>query len=725
MILLKAVEKEQSLEKCDKYLQNSVYSPFFVLVDEEISYRFLCEKLSFSAKTILASDFCQPDSFPDFDQIINLLKTSTEPILLLGLGEALHFYGNSSVLGQFKDLFLNTKVIIPLRGIQQEVLVMQQLDAKFDARRLCLVQGDGIFQVTQYSSVLGVSVDADGFQKFLALIEVNPKERLSLISDLPLCFTEKIERVYDMILERERGFCVPEEILSDELWAKYLENPNETANNIRDWRAYINEYQKPSCAYMKLVVEKSNSLQEYQENIITAIIGISHKAPEFLSLYKERKEILKTLDEQDIVPHLSKIKVKDNDERIYYLTDCTTQEKYDILNLMKHYSPYPKNIALIYPDLQYYLTEYHFNCKNAEIFTEYFNKYKKLKVSNLEDEQFVADVSNMALAGHRPFLGLETRGSIVEKLDCIGTKLYWVDALGVEYLGYIQKILEDWDLSAVITIGKAELPTLTSSNRDFYDQWKNEKVDTKKLDNVKHNKGREKYTGNSSNYLVEELQIIHEILLQIRLDLTNKTYNKIVLASDHGASRLSVIYGQESKWEMKEKGNHSGRCCPASDFDTIPDCATEGFVTIGKIKRKFWVLANYDRFKGGRKAEVEVHGGASLEEVLVPTIQISLKENSLKFENCTPANRKVQLGKPQYLILFCETIVENLSFYFQGKEYFSVKEDKNPLKHRVDLPKELKPGFYQGEVFVNGKQQHPVEFEIKSAVTNGDDDFFS
>lgn len=44
-------------------------------------------------------------------------------------------------------------------------------------------------------------------------------------------------------------------------------------------------------------------------------------------------------------------------------------------------------------------------------------------------------------------------------------------------------------------------------------------------------------------------------------------------------------------------------------------CATE--------ENGFWCLANYDRFKGGRKANVEVHGGASLEEVAVPIVEIT------------------------------------------------------------------------------------------------------
>ena len=34
------------------------------------------------------------------------------------------------------------------------------------------------------------------------------------------------------------------------------------------------------------------------------------------------------------------------------------------------------------------------------------------------------------------------------------------------------------------------------------------------------------------------------------------------------------------------------------------------------------VLANYERFKGSRAANLEVHGGATLEEVLVPVITL-------------------------------------------------------------------------------------------------------
>ena len=70
------------------------------------------------------------------------------------------------------------------------------------------------------------------------------------------------------------------------------------------------------------------------------------------------------------------------------------------------------------------------------------------------------------------------------------------------------------------------------------------------------------------------------------------------------------------------QGEHSGRCCPKNEIDEKPDFAIE--------ENDYWILANYDRFRGGRKSDVEVHGGASLEEVLIPIIEITPKKDNIE-----------------------------------------------------------------------------------------------
>jgi len=217
----------------------------------------------------------------------------------------------------------------------------------------------------------------------------------------------------------------------------------------------------------------------------------------------------------------------------------------------------------------------------------------------------------------RPYNKFETRQKILD--EAIPTaKLYWLDALGVEFLGYIKARAMQAEIFATIKVARAELPTLTCQNKNFYDEWRGDKFDkNQQLDELKHSP--EKFDGDKCSaptYIDDELKIIDNVIAEIKNSLTNQHAEKIILTSDHGASRLAVMFGRENKFKMSSAGEHSGRCCPINALDIKPNCATE--------ENGWWVLANYDRFAGGRLSSVEVHGGATLEEILVPVIEFAL-----------------------------------------------------------------------------------------------------
>ena len=123
-------------------------------------------------------------------------------------------------------------------------------------------------------------------------------------------------------------------------------------------------------------------------------------------------------------------------------------------------------------------------------------------------------------------------------------------------------------------------------------------------------------------HLISELDLIENMLKQVVVYLSNPNIERVFLISDHGSSRLAVINESENTIEMVEKGIHSGRCCLMTDSDEIPKFATS--------ENGYWCLANYDRFKGGRKACVEVHGGATLEEVAIPIIEVTKKNKKIE-----------------------------------------------------------------------------------------------
>ena len=190
----------------------------------------------------------------------------------------------------------------------------------------------------------------------------------------------------------------------------------------------------------------------------------------------------------------------------------------------------------------------------------------------------------------------------------------------LEYLAFIMALCREKGLMAKVTVCRCELPSITSKNKEFIELFADvglPVVSIKDLDDIKHH-GKDDFDYQETKlpiHLVRELEIIEEVIDKIKTKLAMGAFEKAVLISDHGASRLAVIHETENIWEMASKGKHSGRCCLKTEVDVQPDFATDA--------GDFWALANYDRFKGGRKASVEVHGGATLEEVSVPIIEIT------------------------------------------------------------------------------------------------------
>ena len=248
-----------------------------------------------------------------------------------------------------------------------------------------------------------------------------------------------------------------------------------------------------------------------------------------------------------------------------------------------------------------------------DVLTAYFHEYKIQKVTNHIHESFYQTV--MEFAVKRPFNWLQPRSGIVKGIKQKETaQLFFFDALGVEYLGYIIAKCKRLGLIVEAHIGHAVLPSITSANKEFLPMFAKPQKDIKDLDELKHHSKVFDYERRHEPiYLFSELQIIDDELERIHSQLVQGDFERAVICSDHGASRLAVIAEKlnDSPIEMEEKGEHSGRCCPVAEDPKLPYVAYEN---------GYAVLADYERFKGSRRANVEVHGGATLEEVVVPIL---------------------------------------------------------------------------------------------------------
>ena len=717
-----------SVDEVTKYLQSEIFTPFFLVVGDN-NYVTIKDDLSAKGLEVIGiSEYCTADRQPNLDDFFYNLKLGGNKIVV-GLGEYLSLRGEQEIYDwliklQYYDLN-GLKAILLLRGVKNTVMKLQS-DLRFDSKHVCYSEDTSVnLSVTCISDSLNLPTACLGLKGILAYFESGQN---NVIAKTANSFTDSslaihtISSAYYGIKYLVPSFSLPDYYGNDENWNELLillitENGKlETVfnnynlpDNVMDGfstfiqgTAFVNwlyfialklRADDIGNLYLRYVLEKTHNLDILKYNVINEIINISHNDSRFDKFYAERRQLIEKFAESDIADFVVNNRANIS-ESVYKLTDLkrTEREEFIVLFTLIDKQTMIKRTESTYPALYDYLYKYTFADPKLSadlkiLLTEYFEDYKRQKIINKIDDTFVAKVEELANDRQYPFL--PSRADIMNGIDKTDTFLYWLDALGVEFLSFIQKSCKRLGLSIIVHIGRADLPTITIKNDEFYYNWEESRRESdKNLDEIKHKpKGGYNYQNNKLPiHLVRELEVISEALNKIATLLALRHYKKVLLVSDHGSSRLAVIKEQEEKYETATQGQHSGRCC---EFFTPYDLpfATE--------ENGYLVLANYGRFKGSRAANVEVHGGAALEEVVVPIIEISLANPNVtvKFiKEVVYADYKTNAE----LELYSNSKLNNASVIIKGKSYIAVKLNDNRYNIMTDIKR---AGDYQADVF--------------------------
>lgn len=717
-----------SIQEVNKYLFSSVMAPYFLVVGDR-QYKNVKDKLSELGLTFVkVSDYCDgDDKLPDIDSLLERLRNvdvnaSENKLVVIGLGEYLALRGKSeakSILSQLRDLNIGSaKVVLLLRGVANQINVLQA-DLRFDSRRFCLLdKADCHLSFTLAVPSIGLPA-LTGIKVLLIALEngicgnfvVNTKVNL----DKSLFTVNKISDAYEGIKYTSVGFKLPRSCGSDVQWAALLTELTQNGNSLdavfekngiegiletdfyirvsgleyKNWLYFIAlkiKIDTLSNSYLRFILDSTNRFDEFKTNVLNGIIEVPHTDKRFKVFYIERKLLIEKFPESDIADFVVNNR-KNTGESVFKLTDGTKTEREEIIAWVSQNGIIPQ-ITCIYPALSAYLKEYVFNCGDlSNLLTEYFNAYKQQKVSNKLEESFIEKVEELAKS--RNYNRLPSRNEIIDDLNKDDTYLYWLDALGVEYLAFILELVHIRGLSISINIARAELPTITSINRDFFDNWQGKKEKNNELDNIKHKEvGGYNFENNFLPiHLTKELDIISRVIDKAATELALRHYKRFLIVSDHGASRLAVLRHKEEQYETETKGEHSGRCCKLFTPYALP-FATE--------ENGYLVLADYGRFKGSRAANVEVHGGASLEEVVIPIVELTLKDSNITVE-MVEEFVTVDFRTGTEITLFFNSPLKNVSVVLSDKRYSASPLDSNHYK--VALPNTKRAGDYPADVY--------------------------
>ena len=735
---------------------SSATTPFFVFVGDAAYQSVRTELLGFGLQECKTSCFCSgPDKVPNLDALMGEVRTSPHKLLVTGLGEYLALRGKrqaDDTLARLKDMSLeNGKVVLLLRGLAAQLTELQR-DPRFDGRRFCVLEPtDCDLAVTLVAPNLGLAA-ISGFKALLESLETGRQGRLPVCTAVSfaesLCTVGAIKSAYDGVRQTVSNLEVPESGGTEAQWAELLAELNQHQGSLeavfsahgldgnleqnlsdflqdqtfRNWLAFLclhTKRDKLHNSYLRFALNRAASLEQLGKELNIALVSISPQDPNFARWYQERKKLVKSFAESDIIDFIQ-ANNKRQKESICRLTDNTIRERQAVLSWIAQHGLY-EHLENIYPDLADYLKPYRFKgTDQAELLTHYFADYRRQKVCNTLDPDFLAQVEE--LAHKRPFNRLPTREQVLPKLNRKDTQkdtlLYWLDALGVEYLAFMEAQAKKKKLTLRVHLARAALPTITSENRRFYDDWPGEKFSDKELDKIKH-ADRSSYDFTKEQlpiHLAKELEIIADVMEKAARMLKDDKYKRILIVSDHGTSRLAVLHNKTEKYETETQGKHSGRCCPAfADWD-LP-CATE--------ENGWLVLADYGRFKGSRAADVEVHGGASLEEVVVPLIELSLKNSALTVEVVEKQVKADSKTGTQIELYFNHPVDQKCQVHLLWKDKVYSAEPHADRQHfLVSIPDINRAGEYFVEVHAGDEVFKDIKFKAvgKSATTNDEFD---
>jgi len=256
--------------------------------------------------------------------------------------------------------------------------------------------------------------------------------------------------------------------------------------------------------------------------------------------------------------------------------------------------------------------------------SSYIADYRALKCADAVSDEFVDKAFGSAVPDE-----IVMRTSLLSEFKSDPqTAVLVVDALGVEYLPFLLARCKAHRFDPkIVDCARVNLPTSTPYN-PVNEEWGTKERYRKydDFDSLLH----ETFDDHSEALAAELRRIDVQVMGEIETLL--KTYRRVVLTADHGATRLAVVARRDGKSrDIKEFDGKievldwryaKRKCAEYLDSDLVAESFGDGFV----------MIRGYNRFSKQGGPGFEMHGGATIEEQVVPFMVI---ERAIVLDNAT------------------------------------------------------------------------------------------
>jgi len=734
----------------------------FILVNGIEHWADVIKKLKFNVDYVVnLSTYCRNEnSFPNLRDLLNELRkliNTYNRILVLPLGEYLKLNEDShyilSILAQFSENGLyHRKIYIPLLNVEN---VFFREISKVNRFLIGLlpeiykIEGNEISNLKIFSEEELVKenkgIVLKGIKKYFEFWENDASKEINLITNWANYLkTEDIhgsievtfyKDAYDVLCELYGDIKkIPKNYGDLKQW-KWLLKKCNSINSLEDtvseilnikalgYKAFINwkhldenerwllwlwnKIKAPEGSYLKLLAESSISLEDFLEKIV----NIPFERELNFDLIKERNKLIEYIGINSLPNSFwERYKALEEPEiKLKVLTSRTYEEKKEIvLNIGKLIKKgieiddeWKDYLLYTFPELHFYLSPFKMD---DDFLESYFREYKISRIMDEASEELLKMVSDVADSSK--IWRFDTRNKILNEVRN-GSIIIWVDGLGIEWLSLIcNYIVDKYDnIELDVRIGRAMLPSTT-----FHNSFEREENDIfiNELDKVAHS-----YDYKFPDAFLKEIEVIKDIVDNYVIYNLEKN-SKIIITSDHGLSRFAIKGDKYICTKDILESRKWGRFAEVIRDGALDVCEYKNDKFI--IEDKYILLKGYGRFSSEGGVIGEVHGGATLEEVLVPIIVIERVKKGLEVIVRTPQVSYNRKGEAE-LIVEANKKLQILRLFINEEEMQGKLIGVN--KWRFTL-KGFKPGKYFATLFEKEKIA-TINFEILPAAIYIDD----
>ena len=698
--------------------------------------------VSLSDKSLLLSEFCETDdTTPNLKRLSSALKKTDQTLCVFPLSEYLRVHPETAVSVITNLLSMEYQnndahrmhIYFPMYRISSVLQTIPNTDPRKKNSFLYLQTGEEQdYQLTIIQNSLNVHVSGNeivGFKRYLQYWEQNPDKPLVLHTQNAIHFERNhffdnvkvIVTPFDLCKDQIHDFpaVLQEEMGTQDHWYSLSEKASEavsfeevcglylTTNRyslelfeqwsnlipFKKWVLWLWTKARNKKGYLYECAASCKCVDHFIAELYTGItkyIGTN----DYVQKYKERKNALLNMKLTPPEAFWKMLQSVEPISAIACLTNLTDIERKKVFDIIRGISfddrtPFIVALKTVYPELAYYLdNDASVNSANLTRFHfDYFDEYKWLKVTDSISSAFIDKVRAIAQQRGESVFMLSPRNQLVTEMYDDHTMILFVDGMGIEYADYLAFIFSDIDQAKYhfsIKAGYCNLPTITEINKDFMNGRQTVEPPMRELDEHKH--ANSIYPEN----IIKELEILKAVRDRA-LSALSGTVSKIIIAADHGTSRMAVrIRNTEFDNVLPKPEDTSvykyGRFC-----DQNPN-GPEYETTInyeGKL-----IFADYSRFIQSGAPVDEIHGGASLEEWLVPVAVVESAESSVKAEIVT-IKLLTEEAKPQV-----DTGLITIRFRMSGKQRPNASVQIKGKK----IPCTLKDNEYTFDHCVDGKE---------------------